>query len=372
MKINLTPTPFDHTWFVVPMLAGLMLAVSAQGASFDCGKAQTKMEHIICDNPEISKLDEELSVAYKAALKDEKQADAIKQAQKQWMKARNGCPDTVCIKQAYEARLLSVRSKISFPENSTTDAKHSDYVLVPLPQYYPDRASFGGELSEPPKDPKACELFLQNLRYFTSHNLPLSCGQPVAPTLTDKIKPVEWENLDPEKYPELFKVVMEKVIFPWPSTYPSEAALSSWRESVRKGSIVFRRAKLELRGHVYLPSQYSLTESAIAYQIVQFGFNVTDPDNPNPRFRCKQSAERVMPDDHQFKALLFIASENLQEFYSDMSDHQDGFGDTNYHDLWLINGQPYGELYNDKDTVLLSEIRSDSFARTCLFHYKKH
>jgi len=358
---------------VAAMLLGCLgLAVSAQGASFDCGKAGTKVEHIICDDPEISKLDDELSLAYKTALQDEKEADSTKQAQKQWMKERNGCVVAGCVKSAYEARLLSVRSKISFPVSSSAEAKRSDYVLIPLPQYYPDRASFGGELSEPPKDPKACELYLQNLRYFTRNNLPLSCGQPVAPTLTDKIKPVEWENLDPEKYPELFKVVMEKVIFSWPSTYPSEAALSSWRESVRKGSIVFRRAKLELRGHVYLPSQHSPTETAIAYQIVQFGFNVTDPDNPNPRFRCKQSAERVMPRIDQTEMRFFIASENLQEFYGDMSDHQSGFGDSIYHNLWLINGLPYGELYNDKDTVLLSEIRSDSFARACLFHYKKH
>jgi hypothetical protein len=69
---------------------------------------------------------------------------------------------------------------------------------------------------------------------------------------------------------------------------------------------------------------------------------------------------------------FFIASENLQEIYSDLSDSQSGFGDSNYHDLWLINGCPYGELYDDKGTVLLSELRSDTLVRACLFHYKKH
>lgn len=33
-----------------------------------------------------------------------------------------------------------------------------DYVLAPLPEAYPDRSDFEGELSEPLKDPKACEL----------------------------------------------------------------------------------------------------------------------------------------------------------------------------------------------------------------------
>ena len=53
-------------WVGVMLLGGLGLVVSAQGASFDCGKAGTKVEHIICDNPEISKLDDELSQSYKA------------------------------------------------------------------------------------------------------------------------------------------------------------------------------------------------------------------------------------------------------------------------------------------------------------------
>ena len=67
-----------------------------------------------------------------------------------------------------------------------------DYVFVPHPVYYPDRADFEGEFSEPVKDPNVCSLYLKNLRYFVKRNLSMSCGQPVAPTLTEKIKPVEW------------------------------------------------------------------------------------------------------------------------------------------------------------------------------------
>lgn len=202
----------------------------------------------------------------------------------------------------------------------------------------------------------------------------MSCGQPVAPMLAGKIKQVEWENLNPEKYPELFKAVVAKMFPPARAseekTYLSEAVLSSKREQVRAGHIMFRRAKLDLTGHVVLPSTYAPTKDAIAFQIVQFGFNVTDPANPDTRMRCEQNAGRVMPDDHQFRARLFIASENLREFYSEMTDLQNGFGNSSYHNLWLINGQPYGELYDDKGTVLLSEARSANFVRACLFGYK--
>lgn len=85
-------------------------ALSAQAASFDCGKASTKVEHIICDNAEISKLDDELDAAYKAALKDVEQTDAIKQAQKVWMKERNGCEDVDCVKRRYESEIAFLKN----------------------------------------------------------------------------------------------------------------------------------------------------------------------------------------------------------------------------------------------------------------------
>lgn len=88
----------------------LVLSGAAHAASFDCAKAATKIEKFICGDAELSKLDEELNAAYKAALQDEKQADTIKQAQKRWMKERNGCSDANCVKAAYETRLSALRS----------------------------------------------------------------------------------------------------------------------------------------------------------------------------------------------------------------------------------------------------------------------
>lgn len=92
------------------VLGWLMLGFVAQAASFDCRKAATKVEKLICADAELSKLDEELSAAYKTALQNGKQAVVIKQAQKQWMNERNGCSDASCVKGAYEARLSTLRS----------------------------------------------------------------------------------------------------------------------------------------------------------------------------------------------------------------------------------------------------------------------
>lgn len=97
-------------WVVAVLLGWMAMGVSAQGASFDCAKAGTKVEHIICDDAEISRLDDELNESYKAALKDKSQAAAIKKAQKLWMKGRNGCIDAVCVQKAYQKRIGQLKT----------------------------------------------------------------------------------------------------------------------------------------------------------------------------------------------------------------------------------------------------------------------
>ncbi len=84
---------------------GLLLLTTASATSFDCVKAKSKVEHIICDNPEISKLDEQLAAAYKAALHNKAYADVIRVAQKRWIEVRNACPDAECVTGTYESRL---------------------------------------------------------------------------------------------------------------------------------------------------------------------------------------------------------------------------------------------------------------------------
>jgi len=92
-------------WFAAALLGCLMLALSARAASFDCGKAQSKVEHLICDNPEISKLDDELASDYKTVLQDQSKANTIKREQKQWLIERNECADAGCVRETYRKRI---------------------------------------------------------------------------------------------------------------------------------------------------------------------------------------------------------------------------------------------------------------------------
>ena len=47
----------------------LSLASGAHSASFDCQKAKSVNERLICEDAELSKLDDELAFAYKEALR---------------------------------------------------------------------------------------------------------------------------------------------------------------------------------------------------------------------------------------------------------------------------------------------------------------
>lgn len=110
------------------ILGLLALFTTAQAASFNCAKAQTKVEKIICIDAELSKLDEELNAAYKSALLDEKQADSVKQVQKQWMKTRNICLDAECVKNAYSIRINELT-----PSSPSTVLDDNNAVQQPRP-----------------------------------------------------------------------------------------------------------------------------------------------------------------------------------------------------------------------------------------------
>jgi len=98
----------------------VLLLSSAQAASFDCAKAAARVEKLICGDAELSKLDEELNTAYKAALQDEISAKSIRLVQKQWLRDRNRCADADCLKRSYKSRLTKLSPAASANQLSTT------------------------------------------------------------------------------------------------------------------------------------------------------------------------------------------------------------------------------------------------------------
>lgn len=79
--------------------------------SFDCAKATTAVEKMICNEPLVGKLDGALASNYKtmmAADIGDVARDELKSTQKQWMTNRNNCADSQCLINAYKARVDEV------------------------------------------------------------------------------------------------------------------------------------------------------------------------------------------------------------------------------------------------------------------------
>lgn len=97
-------------WFTLALPSFLAVAL-AHAASFDCAKASTMMEKMICADAELSKLDEDLGEAYRKALQQNDVKQGAIESQRNWLKLeRNVCADVPCLKQAYQKRIKELGS----------------------------------------------------------------------------------------------------------------------------------------------------------------------------------------------------------------------------------------------------------------------
>lgn len=93
--------------------------VGAIGPSFDCSKARSSVEHMICNSLRLSAEDETLAETYKKALAASANRDALKADQARWIKTeRNECKDPTSLAVVYEAREKQLERMI--PKQSST------------------------------------------------------------------------------------------------------------------------------------------------------------------------------------------------------------------------------------------------------------
>lgn len=99
----------------------LWLYSSAHAASFDCSKASSRVEKVICTNEELSGLDEDLEFSYRMILEslvfayETIEKDRIQAEQRKWLKKdRDVCPDVACLHLAYEARIRHLNNEKEF------------------------------------------------------------------------------------------------------------------------------------------------------------------------------------------------------------------------------------------------------------------
>lgn len=130
-------------------------------ARFDCTKAATHVEKLICSNSEISELDDQVNIDYHKALDEansEQRSKLINQ-QKHWLKfMRNRCADELCLKHAYWSKLAELKIFFMIDGNG---------FVVYGPTYKNE-----AEKSEPIK-----QILATAKLYEASRNDPLFCRQ---------------------------------------------------------------------------------------------------------------------------------------------------------------------------------------------------
>ncbi len=97
-----------HIYLIFAVM--FLAANTACAASFDCAKASTKVEKMICADVELSKLDGKLGKSYSNALELFTSSvlaseDGLKQQQRKWLKERNKCASKECLKTQYQEQI---------------------------------------------------------------------------------------------------------------------------------------------------------------------------------------------------------------------------------------------------------------------------
>lgn len=107
----------------------LLLSSPVSAASFDCKKASTQVEKMICGNSTLSSQDNLLAEDYKIKLqKSSPEAEkSLKADQRAWLRSRNACRDLDCLRASYENR----RAELNPLEGFTCLQKRGDEIILP-------------------------------------------------------------------------------------------------------------------------------------------------------------------------------------------------------------------------------------------------
>jgi uncharacterized protein len=109
-------TPGAFAFLAGAVIAGaLALPGTSQAASFDCAKATTPTEHAICDNPQLSKLDDQTSGLYYTLISSGEPAakvSAVKTAQEKFLSQRDACGANYnCLIDAYTSQIMFLKAE---------------------------------------------------------------------------------------------------------------------------------------------------------------------------------------------------------------------------------------------------------------------
>jgi hypothetical protein len=86
-----------------------------EGASFDCRKARSEVEKLICASENLSMWDSLVAQAYGRALARAPRPPELRQDQRRWLQKRNECPDAICIEELQTRRYAELNGDPTAP-----------------------------------------------------------------------------------------------------------------------------------------------------------------------------------------------------------------------------------------------------------------
>jgi uncharacterized protein len=147
----LPPLFLAAAFFTYPCLSPAEAAENtSQGAGpgFDCAKATTKPERLICSNSDLSVADLKLNQLFKKVFNSAEDKETLKKDQLAWMKnRRNVCTDLPCMLEAYRERIAVLEKGASAaaavtPSNQTqASALARDTKKCPIITFKPVKES---------------------------------------------------------------------------------------------------------------------------------------------------------------------------------------------------------------------------------------
>lgn len=95
--------------FLAVFVGCFFLVTSGEAASFDCSQARAQIEKLICGDPQVSKMDEDLAAVYADLLTKTADLKAIKAQQREWLiNLRKHCNNIACLKNMYALRITAL------------------------------------------------------------------------------------------------------------------------------------------------------------------------------------------------------------------------------------------------------------------------
>lgn len=217
---------------------------TTQAASFDCKKARSTVEKLICSDAALSRLDDDLARAYRGSLKDAPGKETLRSQQMEWLtKTRDACKDRECLVKAYYDRIVQLDQATWARGRPAPRTRAGRYELA---TYIPT----GIRTDKSPVYPEnmeLCKAYEANLNSFPEIKEPFACERPINPKFKDFSRP-KWKLLDPSKHVELL-VEIERVKYRrYTRPYPFDEAgyRKGIQEHIRQGRIRLKLAELDV------------------------------------------------------------------------------------------------------------------------------